>query len=128
MLQTLSNIKVIDNSGGKEGHCIRILRGKKSASIGDTIVVSLRKITKLPKKAGLKVRKVSLGKIYRMFVLQTKKEVIRSNGSYIKFTNNAGILLNKQNQPIGNRIKGLFPLELRDSTYLKTMSLGPNLI
>lgn len=128
MLQTLSNIKIIDNSGGREGHCIKVLKNKKFASIGDIIVVSLRKITKLSKKASFKNKKVSLGKVYRVFILQTKKEIQRFNGSYVKFLNNSGILLNKQNHPIGTRIKGSFPLELRNSSYLKIMSLGPNLI
>ena len=128
MLSTLSNLKIIDNSGGREGHCIKILKSHRWASVGDTIVISLRRITKLPKRKTFKARKVALGKIYRVFVLQTKKEIARFDGSTVRFQNNAGVLLNRQGQPIGTRIKGSLPNELRNSDCLKTMSLGPNLI
>lgn len=127
MLQALSKLHVMDNSGGREAHCIKILKSQKSASIGDVVVVSLRRVTKVSKRT-FKARKVSLGKIYRVYVLQTKKDNIRYDGSTISFARNAGILLNRQNQPVGTRIKGSFPMDMRSSDYLKTMSLGPNLM
>lgn len=128
MLQTLSDLKIIDNSGGREAHCIKVLKNKKCASLGDTIVVSLRKVTKLPKKNTFKARKVTVGKVYRVFVIQTKKEISRFDGSTIKFSTNAGILLNRQGQPIGTRVKGSLPNELRSFECIRSMSLGPNLI
>jgi large subunit ribosomal protein L14 len=127
MLQALSKLHVMDNSGGREAHCIKVLKSQKSASIGDIVVVSLRRITKISKRT-FKARKVSLGKIYRVFILQTRKNVIRYDGSSIGFAKNSGILLNRQDQPVGTRIKGSFPMDMRTSDHLKTMSLGPNLM
>ena len=127
MIQTLSNLKIIDNSGGREAHCIKVLKKKKCATVGDVIVVSLRRITKLRQRI-FKARKVIVGKIYRVFILQTKKDTYKYDGSTVKFSFNAGILLNRNDQPMGTRVKGAFPIDLRKCSHLKTMSLGPNLI
>jgi large subunit ribosomal protein L14 len=127
MIQTLSNLKIIDNSGGRLGHCIKVLKNQRWSSLGDVVVVSLRKLNKISKKKTIS-KKVSLGKVYRLLILQTKKEVERFDGSSVKFSHNAGILLSRQQQPIGSRIKGSFPNELREIDCLKTMSLGPNMI
>jgi large subunit ribosomal protein L14 len=126
MLQALTSLKIMDNSGGREAHCIKVLKNQRWASLGDVVVVSLRKVRKIHNKYQL--RKVALGKIYRLLILQVKKERQRFDGSVIRFSSNAGVLLTRQSQPVGTRIKGSLPHELRNSPYLKTMSLGSNLI
>lgn len=125
MLQIQSNLKILDNSGAKEVHCIKVLGGRKIARIGNVIVVSLRSLTKSHKHLS---KKVTIGKVYRCLVIQTKKETGRFDGSYVNFATNAGILLNMQNQPIGTRIKGSVPIELRNIGLLKTVSIGSHLI
>lgn len=125
MIQIQSNLKIIDNSGAKEVHCIKVLGGRKLGSIGNLIVVSLRSITRSHKNLA---KKVTVGKVYRCLIIQTKKEKARYDGSFLKFAFNGGVLLNMQNQPIGTRIKGTVPIELRDMGLLKTVSLGSHLI
>ncbi len=125
MIQVQTTLKVFDNSGGKEAHCIRVLGSRKIGSLGNLAVVSLRKITKMHKRQN---KKVSVGKVYRFLIVQTKKERQRFDGSYIQFSMNGGILLNNQNQPIGSRIKCTVPIELRELSYLKAISLGSYLV
>lgn len=125
MIQTLSSVQVLDNSGGRKAHCIKVLKGKKWASLGDVIVVSLRQVVKVHRR---QVRKVSVGKIYRLVVLQTHKQRNRFDGSTVMFSQNGGLLLHRNNNPVGTRIKGSLPSELRASTLLKVVSLGPFLV
>ena len=125
MLIMNSQAKVIDNTGGISVNCITVLNNKKFGSLGDKIVVSLRKISR--SKNGVQ-RRVSVGKVYRAVIVQTKKERQRRDGSTLKFSQNSVVLLNRQDQPIGTRIKGTIPNELRKSSYLKTLSLGANTI
>jgi|JI71714BRNA_FD_contig_21_1004257_length_527_multi_2_in_0_out_0_2 large subunit ribosomal protein L14 len=122
MIQALSGIQVLDNSGGRKAHCIKILKGKRWASLGDVVVVSLRQVVKVHRR---QVRKVAVGKIYRMVVLQTQKSRGRFDGSMVTFSQNGGLLLHRNNNPVGTRIKGSLPNELRSSSLLKVVSLGP---
>lgn len=125
MVQVQTALKVLDNSGGKDAHCIRVLGSRKVGSIGNIAVVSLRKITKAHKRQN---KKVAVGKVYRFLILQVRKEKQRFDGSFIKFGMNGGILLNNQNQPIGSRIKCTVPVELRELASLKAISLGSYLV
>lgn len=122
MIQALSGIQVLDNSGGRKAHCIKILNGKRWGSLGDVVVVSLRQVVKVHRR---QVRKVSVGKIYRMVILQTQKSRNRFDGSSLSFSQNGGLLLHRNNNPVGTRIKGSLPNELRSSSLLKVVSLGP---
>lgn len=125
MLIMNSKLHVIDNTGGASANCITVLNNKKAGSLGDEIVVSLRKMIR--SKQNIQ-RKVSVGKVYRAVIVQTKKERLRYDGTTVKFNQNAVVLLNKQGQPLGTRIKGVVPNELRKSSFLKTLSLGANTI
>lgn len=120
-----SSVQIIDNSGGLVGNCITVLGNKRFGTLGDRVVVSLRKMGRLSKRIN---KKVTVGKVYKALIVQTKKERRRYEGSTIQFSQNAIVLLNKQNQPIGSRLKQPIPQELRNSAYLKTLSLGTNLI
>lgn len=125
MLISQSSAHVIDNTGGALVNCIMIVGDRRFGSLGDRLVVSLRKETK---NRISEQKKVSVGKVYRALIVQTKKERRRKDGSTLKFNQNAVILLNKQHQPIGTRIKGAVPRELQDSPFLKTISLGANVV
>lgn len=125
MIITQTAVKILDNSGGKLAHCIKFLNGRKVGSIGHIGVVSLRKITKIHKK---QQKKVTVGKVYRILIIQTVKERRRFDGTILKFSNNGGVLLTNQNQPIGTRIKAGLPIELKEHLSLKTISIGSFLI
>ena len=111
-----------DNSGAKKVRCIRVLGGSKRryASVGDVIVVSVR--SAIP---GGGVKK---GEVSRAVVVRTKKEVRRKDGSYIRFDENAAVLLNPQGEPKGTRIFGPVARELRDKKFMKIMSLAPEVL
>ena len=125
MLQMNSEVAIIDNSGGLIGNCITVLGGKRFGTIGDKITISLRKIAKGKHS---NQRKISVGKVYRALIVQTRKERRRRDGTVIKFPRNGVILLNAQDHPIGTRIKSSIPRELKHSSHLKALSLGSNLI
>lgn len=125
MLQMNSQVTIVDNSGGLLGNCITVLGGKRFGTIGDKVIVSLRKVAK-GKHSGQ--RKIAVGKVYKALIVQTKKERRRKDGSVIKFPHNGVILLNAQDHPIGTRIKSPIPRELKSSACLKAISLGSNLI
>jgi large subunit ribosomal protein L14 len=122
MIQEETNLVVADNSGAKKVRCIRVLGGsdRKYASIGDTIVVSVK--TALPNGT------VKKGEVSRAVIVRTKKEVRRSDGTYIRFDENAAVLINPQNEPKGTRIFGPVARELRDKNFMKIVSLAPEVL
>jgi large subunit ribosomal protein L14 len=121
MIQQESRLTVADNSGAKEVLCIRVLcgTGKRYASIGDKIVVTVKSAT----PSG----DVKKGMVSKAVVVRTKKEIRRSNGSYIRFDDNAVVLLNNQGEIRGTRIFGPVARELRDQ-YMKIISLAPEVL
>ena len=118
MIQQESRLTVADNSGAKEVLCIRVLggTGKRYATIGDKIVVSATPSGDIKK-----------GTVSKAVVVRTKKEIRRTNGSYIRFDDNAVVLLNNQGEMRGTRIFGPVARELRDS-YMKIISLAPEVL
>ncbi|MGE5429701.1 MAG: 50S ribosomal protein L14 [Syntrophomonadaceae bacterium] len=122
MVQEETNLVVADNSGAKKVRCIRVLGGssRRYASVGDTIVVSVK--TAIP---GGTVKK---GEVSRAVVVRTTKEIRRKDGSYIRFDENAAVLINNQNEPKGTRIFGPVARELRDKKFMKIISLAPEVL
>ena len=122
MIQQESRLAVADNSGAKEVLCIRVLggSGRRYAHIGDRIVVSVKSV--IP---GGNVKK---GDVSRAVVVRTRKELKRSDGSYIRFDENAAVLLNAQGEPRGTRIFGPVARELREKQYMRIVSLAPEVI
>lgn len=122
MIQQESRCIVADNSGAKEVLCIRVLGGtkKRYASLGDKIVVSV--------KHALPSGNVKKGTVSKAVVVRTKKEVKRSDGSYIRFDDNAVVLLNAQDELRGTRIFGPVARELRDKQFMKIVSLAPEVL
>lgn len=122
MIQQESRLEVADNSGAKEVLCIRVLggTGKKYASIGDKIVVSV--------KSAIPSGNVKKGAVSRAVVVRTKKEIRRKDGSYIRFSDNAAVLLSAQDEPRGTRIFGPVARELRDKQFMKIVSLAPEVL
>ena len=121
MIQQESRLAVADNSGAKEVLCIRVLGGTKRryASIGDKIVVSV--------KSSLPSSEVKKGTVTKAVVVRTKKEIRRADGSYIRFDDNAVVLLNAADEIRGTRIFGPVARELRDK-YMKIVSLAPEVL
>jgi large subunit ribosomal protein L14 len=122
MIQTESRLSVADNSGAKEVLCIRVLGGtrKRYASIGDKIVVAVK--SAMPNGA------VKKGSVAKAVVVRTRKEVRRPDGSYIRFDDNACVLLNQTGEMRGTRIFGPVARELRESNYMKIVSLAPEVL
>ncbi|MCG8321836.1 MAG: 50S ribosomal protein L14 [Cytophagales bacterium] len=122
MIQQESRLSVADNSGAKEVLCIRVLGGtrKRYASIGDTIMVTI--------KSALSSSSLKKGTISKAVVVRTKKEVRRKDGSYIRFEDNAAVLLNPNNEPRGTRIFGPVARELREKQFMKIVSLAPEVL
>ncbi len=121
MIQQESRLKVADNSGAKEVLCIKVLGGSKRryAYVGDKIVVTVKSTT----PTGIKK-----GTVTKAVVVRTKKEIRRSDGSYIKFDENAVVLLNEGGDPRGTRIFGPVARELRGDDYMKIVSLAPEVL
>lgn len=121
MIQQESRLKVADNSGAKEVLCIRVLggSGRRYASIGDTIVVTVKESS----PGGVKK-----GTVSKAVVVRTRKEIRRKDGSYIRFDDNAVVLLNPSDEPRGTRIFGPVARELRDKDYMKIISLAPEVL
>ncbi|WHA05324.1 50S ribosomal protein L14 [Candidatus Bandiella numerosa] len=119
MIQMGTKLNVADNTGAKLVQCIKVLGGSKkmSASIGDKIVVSI-------KKAAVS-DKVKEGEVFHAVVVRTRKEKRRKDAVVIRFFDNAVVLLDKQGELIGTRIFGIIPRELREKNYLKIISLAP---
>lgn len=122
MIQEESNLVVADNSGAKKVRCIRVLggHGKKYASLGDVIVVAVK--SAIPNAA------VKKGTVQKAVIVRTKKEVRRKDGSYIRFDENAAVILNDKGEPRGTRIFGPVARELREKSYMKIVSLAPEVI
>ena len=122
MIQTETNWVVADNSGAKKVRCIKVLggSGRRYASVGDLIVVSV--------KAAIPNSAVKKGEVSRAVIVRTKKEVRRKDGSYIRFDENAAVLLNPQNEPRGTRIFGPVARELREKNFMKIVSLAPEVL
>jgi large subunit ribosomal protein L14 len=121
MIQQESRLKVADNSGAKEVLCIRVLGGSKRryASIGDQIIVTVKEAT----PGGVKK-----GTVSKAVVVRTKKEIRRKDGSYIRFDDNAVVLLTANDEPRGTRIFGPVARELRDKDYMRIVSLAPEVL
>ena len=122
MIQQESYLKVADNTGAKEIKCIRVLGGskRKYASIGDVIVASVRKAAH-----GGQVKK---GDVVKAVVVRTSKAVRRADGTYVRFDDNAAVLIKDDRNPTGTRIFGPVARELRDRDYMKILSLAPEVI
>ncbi|KGE87448.1 MULTISPECIES: 50S ribosomal protein L14 [Phaeodactylibacter] len=122
MIQQESRMRVADNSGAKEVLCIRVLGGSKRryASIGDQIVVSVKEAT----PSG----NIKKGTVSKAVVVRTKKEIRRRDGSYIRFDDNAVVLLNAADEPRGTRIFGPVARELRERDYMRIVSLAPEVL
>lgn len=122
MIQQESRLKVADNSGAREVLCIRVLGGtyRRYASLGDQIVVSV--------KDALPSGNIKKGAVSKAVIVRTKKEVRRADGSYIRFDDNAVVLLNPQGELRGTRIFGPVARELREKDYMKIISLAPEVL
>ena len=122
MIQMQSKLFVADNSGARTIQCIKVLGGSKrrSASIGDIIVVSI--------KDALPRAKVKKGDVYKAVIVRTSKDFKRPDGSAIRFDKNAAVLLDKQEEPIATRIFGPVTRELRSKKFMKILSLAPEVI
>jgi large subunit ribosomal protein L14 len=122
MIQAETNLVVADNSGAKKARCIKVLggSGRRYASVGDLIVVTV--------KAAIPNSAVKKGEVSRAVIVRTKKEVRRADGSYIRFDENAAVLLNPLNEPRGTRIFGPVARELREKQYMKIVSLAPEVL
>lgn len=122
MIQQESRLSVADNSGAKEVLCIRVLggTGRRYAGVGDKIVVTV--------KNALPSGNVKKGQVTKAVVVRTKKEIRRPDGSYIRFDDNAVVLLNNQDEMRGTRIFGPVARELRDKQFMKIVSLAPEVL
>ena len=122
MIQPESYLKVADNTGAKEIHCIRVLGGskRKFGNIGDVIVASVRKST-----PGGTVKK---GEVVKAVIVRTKRGVRREDGTYVRFDENAAVIIKEDKNPRGTRIFGPVARELRERDYMKILSLAPEVI
>ena len=122
MIQVESNLDVADNSGARKVQCIKVIggAGRRYASVGDVIIVSVKKA--IPKG------KVKQGDVQPALIVRTKKEIRREDGSTIRFDSNAAVLVNKDGEPIGTRIFGPVTRELRAAGFVKIMSLAPEVL
>lgn len=122
MIQQESRLIVADNSGAKEVLCIRVLggTGKRYAKVGDKIIVAI--------KTALPASEVKKGSVTKAVVVRTKKEIKRADGSYIRFDDNAVVLLNAADEIRGTRIFGPVARELREKQYMKIVSLAPEVL
>jgi large subunit ribosomal protein L14 len=122
MIQQETRLKVADNSGARQVACIKVLGGsrRRYAYVGDTIVCAVKEAT--PNGA------VKKGDVVRAVVVRTKKEVRRPDGSYIRFDENAAVIIDAQGNPRGTRIFGPVARELRDRNFMKIVSLAPEVL
>lgn len=122
MIQSESRLSVADNSGAKEVLCIRVLGGtrRRYASVGDKIVVTV--------KSAMPSGGVKKGQVATAVIVRTKKEVRRPDGSYIRFDDNACVILNATGEMRGTRVFGPVARELRDNNYMKVVSLAPEVL
>ena len=122
MIQQETNLDVADNSGAKRVQCIKVLGGskRKYASVGDIIVVSV--------KDAIPRGRVKKGNVMKAIVVRTAKDIRRADGSVIRFDRNAAVLINAQGEPVGTRIFGPVPRELRAKNQMKIISLAPEVL
>lgn len=122
MIQMQSNLDVADNSGAKRVQCIKVLGGSKRrvAGVGDIIVVSI--------KEAIPRGRVKKGDVLQAIVVRTSQAIKRKDGSLIRFDRNAAVIVNKQSEPIGTRIFGPVPRELRAKNHMKIISLAPEVL
>ena len=122
MIQMQTNLRVADNSGARRVQCIKVLggAGRRYASVGDVIVVSI--------KEAIPTGKVKKGDVRRAVVVRVAKDINRPDGSTIRFDTNAAVLINNNNEPIGTRIFGPVPRELRAKNHMKIISLAPEVL
>ena len=122
MIHVETNLEVADNSGARRVQCIRILGGsrRRSASIGDIIVVTV--------KEAIPRGRVKKGDIHKAVIVRTAKEIYRSDGTSIRFDRNAAVLINPQGEPIGTRIFGPVTRELRGRSFMRIISLAPEVL
>jgi large subunit ribosomal protein L14 len=122
MIQQESRLKVADNSGAKEVQCLRVLgsSGRRYASVGDKIIVSV--------KSAIPGGNVKKGDVSPAVVVRTRKEVRRDDGSYIRFDENAAVLINPQDEPVGTRVFGPVGRELREKQFMRIVSLAPEVL
>ncbi|TPX32852.1 hypothetical protein SmJEL517_g04109 [Synchytrium microbalum] len=138
MIQLKTICKVIDNSGALLVECINVIGGSKIASLGDEIVCVVKKArpATIDSKAAATtgaaaanmVTKLKQGDVSRALVVRTRKEVRRLDGSYVKFDDNAVVMMNKQQQPIGNRVLGVLANECKQKRWAKVTTMGGRLI
>ena len=122
MIQMQSNLEVADNSGARRVMCIKVLggAGRRYASVGDVIVVSV--------KEAIPRGRVKKGDVLQAIVVRTSQGIKRKDGSVIRFDKNAAVIVNKQSEPIGTRIFGPVPRELRAKNHMKIISLAPEVL
>jgi large subunit ribosomal protein L14 len=122
MIQVQTVLNIADNSGARRAMCIKVLGGskRKYASLGDVIVVAIKSAS-----PGGKVKK---GTIERAVIVRTAKEVRRPDGSYVRFADNAAVIIDEKHEPKGTRIFGPVARELRDAQYMKIVSLAPEVL
>ena len=122
MIQMQSRLDVADNSGARSVQCIKVLGGskRKYAGVGDIIVVSV--------KEAIPRGRVKKGQVMRAVVVRTAKDIRRADGSVIRFDRNAAVLVNNQREPVGTRIFGPVPRELRAKNHMKIVSLAPEVL
>src|SRR6266481_6012429 len=117
MIQMQTNLDVADNSGARRVMCIKVLGGSKHryATVGDVIVVSIKEA-------------IPRGKVKKGVVVRVRKDIRRADGSVIRFDRNAAVLINNQSEPVGTRIFGPVPRELRAKNHMKIISLAPEVL
>ena len=122
MIQQETRLKVADNTGAKEVLCIKVLGGsrKKYAKLGDLIVITVKKT--IPNS------NIKKGEVHRAVVVRTNKEYKRKDGSYIRFDDNAVVIIDNQEEPSGTRVFGPVARELREKKFMKILSLAPEVI
>jgi large subunit ribosomal protein L14 len=122
MIQMRTNLDVADNSGAPRVQCIKVLGGskRKTASIGDVIVISV--------KEAIPRGRVKKGDVHKAVIVRTSKEIRRQDGSTVRFDRNAAVLISKEGEPIGTRIFGPVTRELRSKGYMKIISLAPEVL
>jgi large subunit ribosomal protein L14 len=122
MIQLQSRLKVADNSGAKEAYCIKVLGGSKRryAGVGDIIVVSI--------KAADPEATVKKGEVCKAVIVRTKKAIKRKDGTYLRFDSNAVVIIDENKNPRGTRIFGPIARELRDNSFMKIVSLAPEVV
>ncbi len=122
MIMSSTYLDSADNTGAKRLYCIKVLGGtrRKYARLGDVVVVSV--------KEAIPSSKVDKGTVHRAVIVRTRKEQRRIDGSYVRFDNNAAVLINKDNEPVGTRVFGPIARELRTKGFMKIISLAPEVV